>query len=262
MATDVDNTEPVVFSDMTNSELSKDDLLYAYSFVHDCISAPNTETFHKKILDLSGFLGFEFVLYGYIQTIYTDRRDAVVINLTNPQAWMKEYFSHQENNPLIDEIERQYTSGSLVGYCVWDQYNWTLSEEQQQHIARRREFGLEYGCSIFVTSKKKDFSINLSLAGADTIPDARTEAIVRMVIYSMLITKKRLLVQDQIDSLTEKEKEVADKIAIGLPYKVIGQQIGVSENTIKFHLKNINNKLQTSNRHQVAAVLLAERYLS
>ncbi len=251
-----------MYTDMNDTGLSKDDLFYAYSFIHNCTSARNSGDFHRHIIALSDFLGFEFALYGYIQTTYTNRHEAVIVNLTNPGDWMTEYLKSQENSPLINEIERQYAAGASIGYCVWDQFNWTISKEQQHYIARRRSFGLEFGCSIFVTSEKKDFSFNLSFASRTTVPDARTEAMARMIIRPLLITTKRLILQERVDSLTQKEKEVAAEAVSGSSYKVIARRLGVTENTIKFHMKNIYAKLQVNNRQHVAAILLAERYLS
>ena len=252
----------MIYPDMNDIRLCKDDLLYAYSFTHHCVASKNSEEFHKHILALSDFLGFEFVLYGYIHTTYTHRHDAVIVNLTNPRDWMTEYLKNQNQNPLIDEIERQYAAGASMGYCVWDRYDWPLSKAQQQHIARRRSFGLEFGCSVFTTSEKKNFAFSLSFASKASVPDERTQAFARMIIRPLLITKKRLILQDLINSLSEKEKQVAAEAISGSSYKTIARNIGVTENTVKFHIKNIYAKLQVNNRQQVAAILLTERYLS
>ena len=252
----------MMYTDINDTGLGKEDLLHTYSFVHSMISSRTSEVFDRHILELSDFLGFEFAFYGYMQSIYTHRDDAVVVNLTSPGDWMKAFFKLREHNPLIDEIERLYHAGESIGYSVWDQYGRTLSKGQQDYIARRSEFGLEFGCSIFATSGKKNFSICISLGSRANVPDARTESIARMIIYPVMVTKKRLIMQGLVDSLTEKEKEVADQIISGRSCRAIGQHLAVSENTVKFHLKNIYSKLNVNNRQQVTAILLAEHYLS
>ena len=48
--------------------------------------------------------------------------------------------------------------------------------------------------------------------------------------------------------LSKREQEVLEYLARGLSNKVIARNIGVSENTVRFHLKNIFAKLQVNNR--------------
>ncbi len=55
------------------------------------------------------------------------------------------------------------------------------------------------------------------------------------------------------DSLTEREIELLRHVAEGLSNKVIATELGVSENTVKYHIKNILQKLHLHNRAQAAA---------
>ena len=48
--------------------------------------------------------------------------------------------------------------------------------------------------------------------------------------------------------LSRREQEVLEYLAQGSSNKVIARNIGVSENTVRFHLKNIFAKLQVNNR--------------
>ena len=53
--------------------------------------------------------------------------------------------------------------------------------------------------------------------------------------------------------LSPREQEVLASLARGLPNSEIGAALNVSENTIRFHLKNIYEKLQVSNRTEAVA---------
>lgn len=53
--------------------------------------------------------------------------------------------------------------------------------------------------------------------------------------------------------LSEREQEVLQHVARGLPNSEIGVALSVSENTVRFHLKNIYEKLSVSNRTEAAA---------
>ncbi len=50
------------------------------------------------------------------------------------------------------------------------------------------------------------------------------------------------------DLLTPREKEILQLLAQGLPNKQIAQRIGISENTVKYHISSIYSKLGASNR--------------
>ena len=55
------------------------------------------------------------------------------------------------------------------------------------------------------------------------------------------------------DSLSPREKEVLDLVSQGLTNKEVANQLYVSENTVKYHMKNILDKLHLRNRSQVIA---------
>ncbi len=47
----------------------------------------------------------------------------------------------------------------------------------------------------------------------------------------------------------------------GKTNQTIANDLNITENTVKFHIKNIFDKLQVKNRLQASSVLHAERYL-
>ncbi len=55
------------------------------------------------------------------------------------------------------------------------------------------------------------------------------------------------------DHLTEREADLLRLVAQGLPNKAIAQRLSLSENTVKYHLKNILQKLGVQNRTEAAA---------
>jgi two-component system, NarL family, nitrate/nitrite response regulator NarL len=59
-----------------------------------------------------------------------------------------------------------------------------------------------------------------------------------------------------LDVLTERERQILERVAAGDSNKEIGTQLSVSEKTVKHHMTNILQKLQVRNR--VEAALLAQ----
>ncbi|MEO8570788.1 MAG: response regulator transcription factor [Chloroflexota bacterium] len=60
------------------------------------------------------------------------------------------------------------------------------------------------------------------------------------------------------DRLTERELDVLGHVTRGLRNKEIGTALGISENTVKFHLKHILEKLHAGSRAEVAARAVRE----
>jgi DNA-binding NarL/FixJ family response regulator len=50
------------------------------------------------------------------------------------------------------------------------------------------------------------------------------------------------------EALTEREREVLELVAQGLPNKQIARRLGISDHTVKFHLSTIYGKLGVSSR--------------
>ncbi len=61
------------------------------------------------------------------------------------------------------------------------------------------------------------------------------------------------------DDLSEREQEILALIAQGKPNQEIAAELHLSENTIKYYLKNIYRKLQITNRTEAARVYLDKK---
>ena len=58
--------------------------------------------------------------------------------------------------------------------------------------------------------------------------------------------------------MTERETDVLRLVTEGLRNKEIAARLGISENTVKFHLRNILEKLHAQSRAEVAARAVRE----
>jgi DNA-binding NarL/FixJ family response regulator len=83
--------------------------------------------------------------------------------------------------------------------------------------------------------------------GEPPIPSAVTA---RLMNY---VAKQSSPSEVRNDNLTEREVELLGHLGLGLPNKIIAERLGVSENTVKYHIKNILQKLNFNNRAEAAA---------
>lgn len=60
--------------------------------------------------------------------------------------------------------------------------------------------------------------------------------------------------EDEIGPLTERERQVLELLALGLPNKTIAMELGISEHTAKFHVGAIMSKLSAASRTEAVAI--------
>lgn len=66
----------------------------------------------------------------------------------------------------------------------------------------------------------------------------------------------RAVSDNPLSTLTRRELEILSSLAAGRTNKEIAEKAGVSVNTVKFHVKNLFEKLNVSNRGQAIALYL------
>ncbi len=66
--------------------------------------------------------------------------------------------------------------------------------------------------------------------------------------------------EPSFDALTNREKEVACQVASGYSNKVIARELGISDGTVKLHVKSILKKLALSSRVEVAVMVTEKGY--
>jgi LuxR family maltose regulon positive regulatory protein len=86
---------------------------------------------------------------------------------------------------------------------------------------------------------------------------------VRHVLSSAVAAVARTMTtRDAPAALSERELEVLVELAKGAPNKVIARQLQMTENTVKFHLKKVFQKLQIQNRAEALQAARARGLLT
>ncbi|OXM17596.1 response regulator [Paenibacillus herberti] len=70
-------------------------------------------------------------------------------------------------------------------------------------------------------------------------------------VASAASTPLRSSASQSTTPLTEREKEILERVALGEPNREVASTLGISEHTVKNHLKNILQKLHLDNRVQL-----------
>ncbi|CBL44903.1 Nitrate/nitrite two-component response regulator [gamma proteobacterium HdN1] len=122
---------------------------------------------------------------------------------------------------------------------------------------------------VFTVSDDQDDVITALKAGADgyllkdTDPDDVMAAIHQVVAGQLTISdrlsqvlasaiSKRREAGPNIDTLTEREKQILKAIAAGYSNKIIGRKLDIAEGTVKVHVKKVLKKLGFRSRVEAA----------
>ncbi len=95
------------------------------------------------------------------------------------------------------------------------------------------------------------------LEGLERGEPALTPALARKVLAELARPTSTHKEAEDPDALTEREREVLELMVAGVTSnRKLAKQLGVSENTVKFHVRNILDKLHVHNRAQVVGFAL------
>ena len=98
------------------------------------------------------------------------------------------------------------------------------------------------------------------LEGVGRGEPALTPAVARKLLDEFARPKKPSKDEYDPDALTDREREVLELMVQGTTSnRKLAKNLGVSENTVKFHVRNILDKLHLHNRAQVVAYALRTR---
>jgi two-component system, NarL family, nitrate/nitrite response regulator NarP len=97
---------------------------------------------------------------------------------------------------------------------------------------------------------------------------SRSDSVDRLVETCAAVAKGQMvfpfldirgLKQDPIESLSPRERTLLEALSKGLTNRELARDLEISENTVKFHLSNLFDKLSVKNRAQAIAFYYANR---
>ncbi|MEE8368139.1 MAG: response regulator transcription factor [Thermoanaerobaculia bacterium] len=98
------------------------------------------------------------------------------------------------------------------------------------------------------------------LEGVGRGEPALTPALARKLLEEFARPKKSAKDKWDPDALTEREQDVLEHMVEGMTSnRVLAKELEISENTVKFHVRNILDKLHLHNRAQVVGYALRHR---
>lgn len=228
------------------------------SLIEAARRAETIEDIHTLCSQLCEESGFEYFLYGATFPTSLVKPYQVIIS-GYPDPWREHY-----------ESRRYVAIDPTVKHCMdqivpldWEQLKKQrdLSPKVAQFLGEAGEFGLTQGATVSIHGARGDIAM-LSIATPDQERDHNRRVIQALPYVQLLGTYIHDAVQRIIGAveeglpnaaLTRREQECLVWSAEGKSSWETGRILGISENTVIFHLRNAGRKLNVSNRQQAVA---------
>ena len=236
--------------------LSKDDAFLLIELIHSTLSCVTEEQLISILRNLKNLFQYEFAVCALHRTgdlIDTNH----FINVSFPRDWCRLYLAKgfDKIDPIVQESNK---NGQGIQYWTDTYKKYNL----EAFVSCARDFGLKEGYSHGVRSPGGDGRSLFSFAGNSMDRDPRTELVLEYVVPHLDQAFRRIAgaggeKPDGLSAgLSSREREVLNWAKDGKTNWEISVILSISKRTVKFHLKNIMEKLSVVSRTQAVAVAL------
>jgi len=240
--------------------LSKHDVLCALEIIHASTTCATEDAFRQMVLSLRALIPFEYAacLMGR-KSGTADVTTFDAINISYPAEWSMQYVAQQYH--LVDPVFK-------VNFTTFPLQYWGNTYKQcpppKQFLREAEDVGLRRGYSIGQRNLDLSEGSLLSFGGLDVRKELRTEMILHYVtphLHQAFIRLLRRKNDRRPAALSEREQEILSWAKEGKSTWEISVIMGISQNTVKFHMKNIFIKLNANSRSHAVAIALDNKLI-
>ncbi|WP_308720877.1 autoinducer binding domain-containing protein [Komagataeibacter xylinus] len=181
-------------------------------------------------------------------TVHKTRPDErYLIDTTYPAHWMEHYTrnNYQNIDPVIDPVNHGLTPYN------WDQA-YIRNADQKKIMNEFRDVGFQSGHAIPL-HLTPGMLLLVSVASPEKEIDFPTQLLIQLSVgqyHTRYCQLAMLSTHDEKPLMTGRERECLLWVAQGKDTAEIGTILSISDNTAKYHLKNVMQKLGCHNRVQ------------
>ena len=183
-------------------------------------------------------------------------KESHIVNISYPKRWIDIY--EKRNYAAIDPIVQHHFANFMT-----QKWSDTFSMEQSALVhgfwEEARSFGLAAGLTMGIHDKENMRASLFSFSGKKLEQEPRHMMIMNYILPHLhkAFFKSNFGKINTFSELTEREKEVLMWVKSGKTNWEISCILTISERTVKFHLKNVSDKLGARGRTYIVAVALS-----
>lgn len=224
--------------------------------------AQSLEELHALCGEVARMLGFPHFLFGLRIPVPLTQPCQLILS-GYPATWRSRYDEH--HYMLFDPVLQRALASVLPVF--WDDLP-RDSLGTARLMDEAAEFGLRHGLTLPIHGSHSEFSL-LSLAGPDRLPHS-PQAVAELAsrghwlaahvheqVLRILLAGAKPLHGEPPLRLSARERDCLRRAAEGQSAGAIGQTLGISENTVIYHLKECRQKLHVRTRQQAIARAVA-----
>ena len=220
-------------------------------FIENANKAKSTQEVAQLFSDILKTYGYDRFCYSLVTdhpSLGLDAGHGIIANY--PDDWMSHYKTNQYEKK--DPVPRK--AFKTFRPFTWDSLSQTedLASNEKQVLNEAREAGLLDGVAIPIYGRNGELAgVGMASSTGDTRADANVLSKLRTLAMQFHLAFTDLEQEDRAAKsvhLTSREKEILLWAAEGKSDSVIGEIIGVSHATIRFHMNNIFKKLDANER--------------
>lgn len=241
------------------SLLSKRDALCLLDFIQDIHACETGKNFTNLITTFKSLAPFDYAVCLFRKQSGKSAPRFFGMNVSYPNEWAIRYM--RKKYYLIDPIVKENFTNYSLQY--WSE-TYKKNTPPKHFLTEALDFDLGKGYSIGQRTLSHAQASLFSFAGSSIEHTHRTEAILQTVAPHVHRTLYRLFggtMEQNGTALSSREKEILLWVKDGKSTWDISIILGISQDTVKFHLKNIFQKLDASTRSQAVAVALSNRLI-
>ena len=237
--------------------LSKQDAIALLELIDAAQRGRELKDFFKLMDGLKRLVPFDYAVSALAKM---DHNSVILsydtINFNYPAEWLSLY--REKNYHCVDPLIRH--NYKFFDFQYWSD-TYKLYDIPKSFIFNAEDFGLKTGYAHGVRNLAGTKGSVFSFSGFSIKKNCRIEVILSHFVPHFHHLIARILENVKRNSnitLLPREKEVLNWIKQGKSTWDISLILGISENTVKFHIKNIMKKLDAVNRIQAVAAAVQE----
>jgi len=238
--------------------LTKRELIVLLELIQRAVRLRTEAEFRELVDDLGALFDYQFAVSGLA---HKGKNGEILscdaVTLSYPDEWIETYVLNRFDR--VDPVFR-------VSFTDFKLTYWADAYRKYPPPARFVEVATDFGlCDGYVHGVKSTDGLGgsaFSFAASSLKRERRTELILEILVphlhEALLRVLKGRTVSGKRALLSQREREVLQWIAKGKSTWEISLILHISENTVKFHIKNILRKLNTTTRTHAVAVAVRD----